>query len=353
MAQSSTRTTPRYRSLALTSSTTIPMSTLFPIPTKVSLLIVGGGGGGANRYNGNGAGGGGGAGGSVVEYKDVWVTSDLVITIGAGGAASTPGQSSSVVCSVPGPFSGIYTAPGGENGGRGPDQMSQSHLYQYPKVQISTGVYAPVNGTGIYTGSDGLDPRIVVTISPYNENQASPASLLAAIPRIRAASDRFSIANLRMSSPLFFATTDGSTPFPTNLAGAPGGLGFALYDYRMSGNPGRGVSGGSTGGAGNALGYGESAYTDTSFVTPGLNGGKLQDGFPVGTAHPYGSGGGGGATGSPAAGGLGSYGGGNGASSSSPATVGMVNTGGGGGGASTQYFAASGGSGLVVMTWSE
>jgi hypothetical protein len=370
MANGSTRATPRRRSIAFTSSATVPMATLFSQPTKVDLLMVGGGGGGANlvRNSSNSTcyGGGGGAGGGVVEYSNVWVTGDLVVTVGAGGAANTPGGATSVVCAVPGPFSGVYTSPGGENGGRGPDGMGQSRLF---KCDL------PLAPNGVFIGADVLDPTIVITLSPYNEVQSSPAAFLDAASRLTTAADRATYANLHLSPPLYFATTEGSDPFPASRAGAPILLYpgntppanfFEPYDIRMSKNPGRGVSGGSTGGAGggvlpvgkyttnDSVNTGDTVNTNTPSPASGYPGSSFGDGlYSTRTAHPYGGGGGGGSVSSPAAGGPASNGGGGGASSTNAAFAGAANTGGGGGGASTQFTAASGGSGLVIMTWTE
>jgi hypothetical protein len=360
MSQSSARTAPRRRSVSFTASTTVPMATLFPQPTQVDVVVIGGGGGGANIVpdpaNGNTVyGAGGGAGGSVVEYKDIWVTNDLVVTVGAGGAANIPGGRSSVVCSVPGPFSGIYTAPGGENGGRGPDGMSQSSLYRW---NMGTDPYGNPIALGVDNASL-LDPNIAVVPSPYNAMQDSPATLLDGVSRLQIANDRQQLAFNLMSQPLFFSTTDGTNPVTGSATTNPSPT--EVYNVRMSRNPGRGVSGGSTGGAGGGLirlstttTTGAEPYPVPS-VAAGYPGNQFGDGFYTTTApYAYGGGGGGGSVGSPAAGGIAYSGGGKGASSSAAASAGAVNTGGGGGGGS-QYFpsAASGGSGLVILTWTE
>ena len=87
--------------------------------TKVDIFAVGGGGGGGNGNDGSYGGQGGGGGfTATVKAKSLAKNVSYTVTIGAGGAAHTPGGASSFgeLCTAQG---GEYGANGGDGGGYG------------------------------------------------------------------------------------------------------------------------------------------------------------------------------------------------------------------------------------------
>ena len=87
--------------------------------TKVDIFAVGGGGGGGNGNDGSYGGQGGGGGfTATVKAKSLAKNVSYTVTIGAGGAAHTPGGASSFgeLCTAQG---GWYGANGGDGGGAG------------------------------------------------------------------------------------------------------------------------------------------------------------------------------------------------------------------------------------------
>jgi hypothetical protein len=90
--------------------------TVPPYVYKVSAVIVGGGGGGGSNGGSNGPGGSGGGGGALC-YKNNWVTiptSDMAITVGAGGTVNGGGSDSTIVYNAV-----TITAGGGSGGSQG------------------------------------------------------------------------------------------------------------------------------------------------------------------------------------------------------------------------------------------
>jgi len=98
--------------------TTSPLSTVY----TVSYLSVSGGGGGGTAQTGVNIGGGGGAGGYLSGTTSLVFGTTYTVTVGAGGAASTQGGTSSIgslVSSTGGGYGGNNVNGNGGNGGSG------------------------------------------------------------------------------------------------------------------------------------------------------------------------------------------------------------------------------------------
>lgn len=364
------------------------MSMLFTRPTKVDMLLVGGGGSGgatippiynqylASGYNGSyipyqGMGGGGGAGGSVVEYKDVWLTSDVIVTVGAGGAPGANGYinvnmghdggETSIISTVPGPFSGAYTAPGGESGGL------SANTVDFTKGSTTLAVII-VSPSPTVIAENRLDAgRFMgsVSLTRYNRIHTSINAYRYAMKNFVGTDDeRVTNALSIVSQPIYFLdpySVEG--PAYTTYSDTQPPAGAVKYDdywCQMAKNPGRGNYNGSTGGFGGgmfATGLGQdqtTCYNSNKVEYNGQDGYGYADGYSTNkSVHPYGGGGGGGAVGVSSLGGQGINGAGNGASYNILATSAVSNTGGGGGGAHPQRNPGSGGSGLVVISWDD
>jgi hypothetical protein len=342
------------------------MSSLFDSPRQVDLLVVGGGGQGAISGNvgGNttyqGHGGGGGAGGAVLEYKDVWVTGDLNVAIGEGGgtvnratsfiyAPNNDGGETSVSAVNTGPFSGVYTAPGGESGG-----FSAQGGYAYIlSTTAPLGNFARLVNERLRIDGEG---SALLAPTRYNRVHTSINKFKYQMKNfVGTPLERYNYGLSIFTQPLFYYTTYGNATIPFNILS---------YTNQMQKNPGRGNYNGSTGGFGGGLFSTDFADYQFDFNAsvnyahvnyPGQDGSKFADGYSTNkTAHAYGAGGGGGACGDNVAGGRGSHGAGSGASATSNASSALPNTGGGGGGGHPSLAGSgSGGSGVVVISWNE
>lgn len=110
--------------------------------SRVNVLLVGGGGGGSNG-NGSTAWGHSGAAGWISYAENVIVTSDVSVTVGAGGSGYTPGGTS---------YFGNLRAPGG-NYGLPYDDVSGAHaLVGGITTHCACAGYVAVNGIG-YAGT--------------------------------------------------------------------------------------------------------------------------------------------------------------------------------------------------------
>ena len=282
-----------------TSPTTTPAPHNFEITSgtgDVNLLVVGGGGGGGGKYGGSAGGGGGGAG--VVHDR---LLPDLgpgtyPITVGAGGLGNTYPSSSpgnpgdDTVWNAPGSGTPALTAAGGGAGGGG---TNTDHLGQ-PGGSGGGNAYNDPGGNAASTGSGDTYPGSGSTISPANG----------------------------------WGSNGGVAADPGRSAGGGGGAG------------GAGTPGGTSPGAGQNGGVG----IEISWVLP-----------THGDTKYFGGGGGSGKYPTPGSGGTGGNGGGgNGGESPTPEANGQASTGGGAGGmesnGTTQY---RGGSGVVIIRYSE
>ena len=86
--------------------------------TRVKVIVTGGGGGG-NSTNSDDLAGGGGAGGTAIKTIDVSNVTTVQVTVGAGKAGNTDGQSLAVVYGNPSSFGAYCTGGGGSNAGGG------------------------------------------------------------------------------------------------------------------------------------------------------------------------------------------------------------------------------------------
>jgi hypothetical protein len=344
------------------------MSSLFDHSRQVDLLVVGGGGQGAKSGNVDGSsttnrghGGGGGAGGAVLEYKDVWVTGDLNVAIGEGGgtvnrvygyiSVNCDGGETSVSAVNTGPFSGVYTAPGGESGGF---SLQGGHAYYVSDIApnhypfFSAALVNERKRDYFVTGDTIICTRYNAVHTSINKFKYQMKNFVGT------PLERYNYGLSIFSPPMFDYVPYG-----------PGNQIFNLvtYDNQMQKNPGRGNYNGSTGGFGGGL-FSSDPYNYSDYSVsinlaninyPGQNGSVFADGYSTNkTAHAYGAGGGGGACGDNVTGGTGFHGAGSGASATSNASSALPNTGGGGGGGHPSLVnSGNGGSGLVVISWYE
>ena len=124
--------------------------------TKVDIFAVGGGGGGGNGNDGSYGGQGGGGGfTATVKAKSLAKNVSYTVTIGAGGAAHTPGGASSFgeLCTAQG---GWYGANGGDGGGAGGSGGG------VPGSTANTWAKR-AGGAGGSDGSDGLTTNEIYT----------------------------------------------------------------------------------------------------------------------------------------------------------------------------------------------
>lgn len=124
--------------------------------TKVDIFAVGGGGGGGNGNDGSYGGQGGGGGfTATVKAKSLAKNVSYTVTIGAGGAAHTPGGASSFgeLCTAQG---GWYGANGGDGGGYGGSGGG------VPGSTANTWAKR-AGGAGGSDGSDGLTTNEIYT----------------------------------------------------------------------------------------------------------------------------------------------------------------------------------------------
>lgn len=124
--------------------------------TKVDIFAVGGGGGGGNGNDGSYGGQGGGGGfTATVKAKSLAKNVLYTVTIGAGGAAHTPGGASSFgeLCTAQG---GWYGANGGDGGGAGGSGGG------VPGSTANTWAKR-AGGAGGSDGSDGLTTNEIYT----------------------------------------------------------------------------------------------------------------------------------------------------------------------------------------------
>lgn len=124
--------------------------------TKVDIFAVGGGGGGGNGNDGSYGGQGGGGGfTATVKAKSLAKNVPYTVTIGAGGAAHTPGGASSFgeLCTAQG---GWYGANGGDGGGAGGSGGG------VPGSTANTWAKR-AGGAGGSDGSDGLTTNEIYT----------------------------------------------------------------------------------------------------------------------------------------------------------------------------------------------
>jgi hypothetical protein len=85
---------------------------------RVKVIVTGGGGGGGST-NTDDLANGGGAGATCIKVIDVTSVSSVSITVGAGRAGNSDGQSLAVSYGNPSSFGSYCTAGGGSNGGGG------------------------------------------------------------------------------------------------------------------------------------------------------------------------------------------------------------------------------------------
>ncbi len=125
------------------------LSSCIGYTTDLDILVVGGGGGGGNSGP-VGSGSGGGGGGGVTESLDnmVSVTSNFVVTVGAGGAKDANGSPSSFV----GNGINISVVGGGKGGKSGIDPGPGGGGYGY---YCCNGVQSGGVGTGTFSGGSG------------------------------------------------------------------------------------------------------------------------------------------------------------------------------------------------------
>lgn len=124
--------------------------------TKVDIFAVGGGGGGGNGNDGSYGGQGGGGGfTATVKAQSLAKNVSYTVTIGAGGAAHTPGGASSFgeLCTAQG---GWYGANGGDGGGAGGSGGG------VPGSTANTWAKR-AGGAGGSDGSDGLTTNEIYT----------------------------------------------------------------------------------------------------------------------------------------------------------------------------------------------
>lgn len=124
--------------------------------TKVDIFAVGGGGGGGNGNDGSYGGQGGGGGyTATVKAQSLAKNVSYTVTIGAGGAAHTPGGASSFgeLCTAQG---GWYGANGGDGGGYGGSGGG------VPGSTANTWAKR-AGGAGGSDGSDGLTTNEIYT----------------------------------------------------------------------------------------------------------------------------------------------------------------------------------------------
>lgn len=124
--------------------------------TTVDIFAVGGGGGGGNGNDGSYGGQGGGGGfTATVKAKSLAKNVSYTVTIGAGGAAHTPGGASSFgeLCTAQG---GWYGANGGDGGGAGGSGGG------VPGSTANTWAKR-AGGAGGSDGSDGLTTNEIYT----------------------------------------------------------------------------------------------------------------------------------------------------------------------------------------------
>lgn len=86
--------------------------------TRVKVIVTGGGGGGGSTNTDDMA-NAGGAGATAIKFIDVTNVSTVSVTVGAGKAGNTDGQSLAVVYGNPSSFGAYCTAGGGANAGGG------------------------------------------------------------------------------------------------------------------------------------------------------------------------------------------------------------------------------------------
>lgn len=124
--------------------------------TKVDIFAVGGGGGGGNGNDGSYGGQGGGGGfTATVKAKSLAKNVSYTVTIGAGGAAHTPGGASS--------FGELCTAQGGEYGANGGDGGGYGGSGGGVPGSTANTWAKRAGGAGGSDGSDGLTTNEIYT----------------------------------------------------------------------------------------------------------------------------------------------------------------------------------------------